>query len=109
MQQQSVRRIWIDMAVLQVSILWLAGWAPMNLLLVSLSLMFGVVYLLWGWDLTGPRRHRMGRMLLGASVVVAVGPLLAAPQVDLPTEPLQLLLLLGAGYCAMQTNHIVTA
>ncbi|WP_146584555.1 hypothetical protein [Posidoniimonas polymericola] len=109
LQQHSARRIWIDMAVLQVSILWLAGWAPRTPLLLSLSAMTGVVYLLWSWNLTGPRRHRNARILLGLSVIAPVLPLLVDPTFAFPMALVQSPLLVVAGYCAMKTNHIVTA
>lgn len=109
LQQHSARRIWIDMAVLQVSILWLSDWAPPSTLLLSLSAMTGVVYLLWSWNLTGPRRHRIARLLVGASVLAPVLPQMVDPTFSFPMALIQAPLLLLAGYCAMKTNHIVTA
>lgn len=95
---------WVDLAMFQLSIIWLADWTPRSLPLILMAIVSAAAYALWACGPAGGVRYRTARLLMAASVAAPLAVFLAAPSIQPHTEFLQILLLIAAGFASMHAR-----
>lgn len=92
------RRIWIDIAALQLSGVWLSDLIPRTFPLLLMAVVGASAYLLWCLTLAQETHARTARLLLAASAIAPLGLLMLFPAQRQGLAFLHVLLLIAAGF-----------